>query len=128
PYYVDEDDFFKACDQGQQLVIDRYLSTGGDINACDTFERTGLHRASSQGHTEVVSKLLESGANVHSRDKLWSTCVHSACRGGHLSVLKLLLIHGADITATDKFGLCPLSSVLQWQNEAKTLLIEQNHR
>ncbi|XP_040923413.1 ankyrin repeat domain-containing protein 1-like isoform X1 [Toxotes jaculatrix] len=102
PYYVDEEDFFKACDQNQQLVIDRYLSTGGDVNACDTFERTGLHRACSQGHTDVVIKLLEAGANVHSRDKLWSTCVHSACRRGHLSVLKLLLNHGADMTATDK--------------------------
>ena len=36
PYYVDEDDFFKACDQKQLLVIDRFLTTGGDVNACDT--------------------------------------------------------------------------------------------
>ncbi len=35
PYYVDEDDFFKACDHKQLLVIDRYLSTGGDMDACD---------------------------------------------------------------------------------------------
>lgn len=36
PYYVDEDDFWKACDQNQPLVIDKYLSTGGDVNASDT--------------------------------------------------------------------------------------------
>uniref|UniRef100_A0A3P8SJ67 Uncharacterized protein n=1 Tax=Amphiprion percula TaxID=161767 RepID=A0A3P8SJ67_AMPPE len=108
PYYVDEDDFLQACDQNQQLLIDRYLSTGGDVNACDSFERTGLHRASSQGHAEVVFKLLEAGADVHRRDKLWSTCLHSACRGGHLSVLKLLLDHGGDITATDKLDSTPL--------------------
>ncbi len=35
PYYVDEDDFWKACDQKQLLVIDRYLATGGHVNACD---------------------------------------------------------------------------------------------
>ncbi|KAM9336985.1 uncharacterized protein ABDE67_020023 [Symphorus nematophorus] len=194
PYYVDEDDFFKACDQKQLLLIDRYLSTGGDVNACDAFERTGLHRASSKGHTEVVSKLLEAGANVHHRDKLWSTCVHLACRGGDVSVLKLLLSHGGDITARDKLdstplhvsvrtghhdcvehlihcgaelnaqdregdtplhdavrlnrckiiqllllhgadtnitnqeGRCPLDGVLEWQNETKTLLCEQNDR
>ncbi|XP_029977933.1 ankyrin repeat domain-containing protein 1-like [Sphaeramia orbicularis] len=194
PYYVDEEDFFKACDEQQMLVIDRYLSIGGDVNALDTFERTGLQRACSKGHTEVVSKLLEAGANVHNRDKLWSTCLHTACRGGSLSVLKLLLNHGADITATDKLdstplhvsvrvghyelaehliqcgaevntqdkegdtplhdaarlnkhkviqlllqhgantdtknqdGLCPLDGVLEWQNEAKTLLTEQNDR
>ncbi|XP_028264232.1 ankyrin repeat domain-containing protein 1-like [Parambassis ranga] len=108
PYFVDEDDFFQACDQNKLLLIDRYLSIGGDVNACDTFERTGLHRASSQGHTEVVIILLEAGADVHSRDKLWSTCVHSACRGGHLSILKLLLNHGANITATDKLDSTPL--------------------
>ncbi|XP_070847285.1 ankyrin repeat domain-containing protein 1-like [Chaetodon trifascialis] len=194
PYYVDEDDFFKACDEKQLLVIDRYLSTGGDVHACDAFERTGLHRACSRGHTEVVSKLMEAGADVHRRDKLWSTCVHSASRGGHLSVLKLLLAHGVDITATDKLdstplhvsvrtghldcveylihcgaevntqdkegdtplhdavrhnrckiiqllllhgadthitnqdGRCPLDGVLDWQNETKTLLTEQNDR
>ncbi|XP_022598130.1 ankyrin repeat domain-containing protein 1-like [Seriola dumerili] len=194
PYYVDEEDFFKACDQAQELVIEKYLSTGGDINACDTFERTGLHRACSQGHIDVISKLLESGANINSRDKLWSTCVHSACRGGHLSVLKkllnnganmtakdkldstplhvsvrtghhdcaehliqcgadlntqdregdtplhdavrlnrfkiiqLLLLHGADTHITNQDGQCPLDRVLQWQNEAKTLLMEQHHR
>ncbi|XP_078138585.1 ankyrin repeat domain-containing protein 1-like, partial [Centroberyx gerrardi] len=36
PYYVDEEDFFKACDQSQLVVIDRYLSIGGDPNACDS--------------------------------------------------------------------------------------------
>ncbi|XP_074519930.1 uncharacterized protein LOC141785489 [Halichoeres trimaculatus] len=108
PYYVDEEDFFKACDHNQLLVIDRYLSTGGDINALDSFDHSGLHRASSKGHAEVISKLLEGGANIHLRDKLWSTCLHYACRGGHLSVLKLLLKHGADIAAKDKLDSTPL--------------------
>nr|XP_029138380.1 ankyrin repeat domain-containing protein 1-like isoform X2 [Labrus bergylta] len=71
PYYVDEEDFFKACDQNQLLLIDRYLETGGDVNARDSFEHTGLHRASSKGHTEVITKLIEAGVNVHLRDKLW---------------------------------------------------------
>lgn len=35
PYYVDEDDFWKACDQNDLLVINRYLTTGGDVDACD---------------------------------------------------------------------------------------------
>lgn len=108
PYYVDEDDFWKACDQNQLLVIDKYLSMGGDVNARDTFNRTGLHRASTHGHTEVVTKLLEAGADIHSKDKLWSTCLHSACRAGHLPVLKLLLDHGAEIGALDKLDSTPL--------------------
>lgn len=35
PYYVDEEDFWKACDQNDLLVINRYLTTGGDVDACD---------------------------------------------------------------------------------------------
>ncbi|XP_069543524.1 LOW QUALITY PROTEIN: ankyrin repeat domain-containing protein 1-like [Brachyistius frenatus] len=115
PYYVDEDDFFQACDQNQLLLIDRYLSTGVDVSACDTFQRTGLHRASSQGHAEVITKLLEAGTDTHLRQvlmlssvQLSSTYVHSACRRGNLSVVKLLLNHGADITATDKLDSIPL--------------------
>ncbi|XP_029695264.1 ankyrin repeat domain-containing protein 1 isoform X3 [Takifugu rubripes] len=109
PYYVDEEDFWKACDRNDLLVINRYLSTGGDVDACDAFERTGLHRACSHGNTGAVARLIEAGANIiNSRDKLWSTCVHAACRGGHLSVLQLLLDHGADITAADKLKSSPL--------------------
>lgn len=36
---MDEDDFWKACDQQQLLVIERYLSTGGDVDACDAVSR-----------------------------------------------------------------------------------------
>lgn len=35
PYYVDEEDFWKACDRNDLLVINRYLTTGGDVDACD---------------------------------------------------------------------------------------------
>lgn len=110
PYYVDEDDFWKACDQNQMLVIDKYLSTGGDMNACDTvsdpkspltvctslptntllylhvqFNRTGLHRASTHGHTEVVTKLLEAGADIHSKDKVLN---HRGGEQGHSPVIE----------------------------------------
>lgn len=35
PYYVDEEDFWKACDLNDLLVINRYLTTGGDVDASD---------------------------------------------------------------------------------------------
>lgn len=35
PYYVDEEDFWKACDRNDLLVINRYLTTGGDVDASD---------------------------------------------------------------------------------------------
>lgn len=112
---MDEDDFWKACDQNQILVIDKYLSQGGDVDACDTvsdpnspltistsllthtllclclqFNRTGLHRASTHGHTEVVTKLLEAGANIHSKDKVQN---HRGSEQGHIPVI---VIHVQD--------------------------------
>lgn len=35
PYFVDEEDFWKACDRNDLLVINRYLTTGGDVDASD---------------------------------------------------------------------------------------------
>ncbi|TKS89302.1 Ankyrin repeat domain-containing protein 1 [Collichthys lucidus] len=127
PYYVDEDDFFKACDRKQLLVIDRYLSTGGDVNAYDAFERTGLHRACSQGHTEVVTKLMEAGADIRHRDKEGDTPLHDAVRLNRSRIIQLLLLHGANTHLTNQDGRRPLDEALEWQNEAKTL-IEQNNR
>uniref|UniRef100_A0A8C4ZEY7 Ankyrin repeat domain 1a (cardiac muscle) n=1 Tax=Gadus morhua TaxID=8049 RepID=A0A8C4ZEY7_GADMO len=95
PYYVDEDDFFKACEHNQLPVIEKFLKDGGDVNSQDNFQRTGLHKACFRGHIEVARRLVEAKADVHMRDKLGSSCVHAACRGGCLSVLELLLDNGA---------------------------------
>ncbi|KAG7274487.1 hypothetical protein CRUP_001452 [Coryphaenoides rupestris] len=109
PYYVDEDDFFKACEQNQLPVIDKFLNDGGDVNAQDN--RTGLHKGCFRGHTEVVKRLLEAKADVHMKDKLGSSCLHAACRGGCLPILELLLSHGAETSDRDKTQLpthcCP---------------------
>ncbi|CAL8263821.1 unnamed protein product [Arctogadus glacialis] len=108
PYYVDEEDFFKACEHNQLPVIEKFLQDGGDVNAQDNFQRTGLHKACFRGHMEVARRLVEAKADVHMRDKLGSSCVHAACRGGCLSVLELLLDNGAATSDKDKMDSTPL--------------------
>ncbi|XP_041714457.1 ankyrin repeat domain-containing protein 1-like isoform X2 [Coregonus clupeaformis] len=108
PYYVDEVDFFKACEENKLPLIERYLEKSGDVNACDNFRRTGLHRACTQGHVDVVKRLLEAGSLIENKDKLDATAVHCACRGGSMLVLKLLLNHDGSFSARDKLRSTPL--------------------
>ncbi|XP_024243488.1 ankyrin repeat domain-containing protein 1 isoform X1 [Oncorhynchus tshawytscha] len=108
PYYVDEVDFFKACEENKLPLIERYLEKSGDVNACDNFRRTGLHRACTQGHVVVVKRLLEAGALIENKDKLDTTAVHCACRGGSMLVLEVLLNHDGSFSARDKLRSTPL--------------------
>ncbi|XP_067100881.1 ankyrin repeat domain-containing protein 1b isoform X1 [Osmerus mordax] len=108
PYYVDEEDFMKACEENKMPLIERYLTRGGDPNACDNFGRSALHKASSHGHVEVVSRLLEAGVDIENKDKLQATAVHCACRGGSQPVLELLLNQNASFSTRDKLLSTPL--------------------
>ncbi|KAJ7987731.1 hypothetical protein DPEC_G00329530 [Dallia pectoralis] len=108
PYYVNDEDFFKACELDKLPLIERYLEKFGDINACDSFRRTGLHRACTHGHVNVVRRLLEAGASIENKDMLDATSVHAACRGGSLPVLELLLNFNGSFSARDKLLSTPL--------------------
>ncbi|XP_066502892.1 ankyrin repeat domain-containing protein 1 [Hoplias malabaricus] len=108
PETVDQVMFLRAAEENKLSVVEKYLSDGGDPNACDDFKCSALHKASSQGHIEVIKRLLEAGALIENTDKLDATAVHWACRGGSLPALELLLNEGGKISSRDKLYSTPL--------------------
>ncbi|CAM9216900.1 unnamed protein product [Choristocarpus tenellus] len=81
---------------------------GVDLNACNHFQTTPLHRAAAKGHVQVVKVLLENGAHVDVRDKFFNTPLHWACKHGHKCAAELLLKHGASPISRAQGGLTPL--------------------
>ncbi|KAF6738662.1 Ankyrin repeat domain-containing protein 1 [Oryzias melastigma] len=108
PETVDEQLFLAASMENKVVVVEKYLSDGGDPNVADNFQRTALHKASFKGNLDVMTKLLEAGAAIEKRDKLEATAVHWACRGGSLPALQLLLDRGGKFTSRDKLNSTPL--------------------
>ncbi|XP_076835007.1 uncharacterized protein ankrd1a [Brachyhypopomus gauderio] len=108
PETVDQDMFLTAVVENKMLVVEKYLSVGGDPNACDHFKRSALHKACFHGHVDIMKRLLAAGASIENKDKLDATAVHWACRGGSLPALELLLNEGGKVGSRDKLLSTPL--------------------
>ena len=99
-------DIWEAAKVGNIESVKQYLDAGGDVDAKDKYEWTGLSWAAAEGQNEIVDLLIAKGADVNAKDYRVRTPLHSAAAHGHKEVAKLLIIHGADVNAK---GLNPLS-------------------
>nr|XP_033805851.1 ankyrin repeat domain-containing protein 23 isoform X2 [Geotrypetes seraphini] len=105
---VDVPLFLLAALEDRVLLVNKYLSDGGNPNVHDQFLCTALHRACLRGHQQIVENLLNAGATLEPMDMLGGTPLHWACRGGQLEIIKLLLNRGAKIHHKDKLWSTPL--------------------
>jgi hypothetical protein len=81
-----------AARQGHEVVMQRLLEKGVDVNVKNEDGETALRLAAENGHEAVVQLLLENGADVAEKDDGGLTALHWATENGHEVVARLLLL------------------------------------
>ena len=103
----DSSTFYKACEEGNLVLVERYVKAGKDVNQTvlvDGEQWTPLMRASFAGNGKLVDFLLKNNANVNvSHDNGW-TALMFACKNGHSEVVKLLHEYGAQVDLQNNNG------------------------
>ena len=104
-----DDQFLEAAAEGDIETVGAIVSSGHvDVDVCDIFGETALHRAASGGHAAVVALLLMRGAAVDRPDNDGVTALGRAVRAGAIAdysaTIANLLLAGANPALTDADG------------------------
>ena len=99
-------------------LLELTLANGADVQSLDSYNGTGLIRASERGYVRIVSKLLETDIDVNHVNNLGWTALLEAiilgdCGPGHTEVVSLLVEAGADVNLADSGGVTPLQHARQ---------------
>ena len=99
-------------DSGLQLLR-LTLTHGADLNRHDSYNGTGLIRASHRGYPEIVDVLLAAGDDVdHVNGLRWTALLEAILLGQgsdrHVEVVRRLVASGADVNRSDGDGVTPL--------------------
>lgn len=83
-------------------LLDLTIANGADIQAKDSFNGTGLIRASERGFPRIVARLLDAGVEVNHVNNLGWTALHEAIILGdgtppYVRVVQQLIDSGADV-------------------------------
>lgn len=91
-----DDDFIRACENGNRTRAEQLLEEGANIEARDGSDRqTALVFAANRGYADVVRMLITRGANINAQDdKGWTALSEASYRGRH-DVVEFLLENGA---------------------------------
>ena len=81
----------KAAKENNQLLINKYVEFGGNINVSDNKGYTPLIYAAYFGHEGMVDFLLDSGANACMKDKRGNTALMGAIFKGNAKIAFRLL-------------------------------------
>lgn len=89
-----------ACYFGVDIVVERLLEDGAEVNVKDESEFTPLYWASVNGQDAVVQQLLfKTSTDVNTHCGEYGNALHAASGEGHETVVGLLLRNGADVNA-----------------------------
>ncbi|KAL5260826.1 hypothetical protein ACHWQZ_G006754 [Mnemiopsis leidyi] len=122
-------DQFTASALGLTSTIERYITSGIDINISNIEGWSMLQYASFIGHTDIVNLLLESGADPNKTSRGTCTSLMLASRCGNEPVLVALLNKGAVLEHVDDTGLTALHyAVNSGQDGSVTVLLRHSKR
>ncbi len=120
----------RAAAEGQEVVVQRLLENGAELESKNNNSQTPLSLAAEEGH-EAMVKLLLSRDDVaaDSRDEGDRTPLFCAAKGGHEAIVKLLLSRD-DVAADsrDNRGRTPLFCAAERGHEAIVKLLKQKMR
>lgn len=115
----------QASAEGHEVIVQRLLEEGAEVNSLDIYCLTPLSKAALGGHEAVVRLLLsQNGVIADSRDHELRTPLSLAVGEGHEAVVRLLLSRD-DVAADsrDSWGRTPLQKAVKSGHEAMVRLL-----
>lgn len=94
---------YDAAMEGKIKIIEKYISSGKDVNAESGQGYTMLQLSAMYGHTNIVKYLLDNSAKIHGIRELIE-----ATGNDNVDATRLLIQHGANINGQDSLGKTPL--------------------
>jgi ankyrin repeat protein len=94
-------------------LLELTLRNGANVNSLDSYNGTGLIRASERGYGRVVERLLRTDIEVNHVNNLgWTALLEAIILGdggrSHTEVVRLLVGAGANVNLADGEGVTPL--------------------
>ncbi|GAB4115399.1 MAG: hypothetical protein Fur0026_01220 [Sideroxydans sp.] len=116
----------KSVEEGNQDVVQVFLSCGVDLEVRDERDWTPLMISSFNGNEEFALLLIKCGAKIAARDRNGYTPLHWAAFNGFANVVRALLQKGADPNAVSQFGWTALmQAATRGHLQACNILVEQ---
>ena len=115
-------------------LLDVTLANGGDVQAKDSYNGTGLIRAAHRGYPEIVRRLIDAGIELDHVNRLgWTALLEAIILGdgdaAHVRVVRQLVDAGADANLADGQGVTPLAHAEQrGYDEMAAILVEAGAR
>ena len=84
------------------------ISSGADVNAVDSSQRTPLHLCVERDLPDLVVPLIKAGAKTDEKDPAGWTPLHHTGAKDRMAVARALLENGADVNIRSELGGTPL--------------------
>ena len=102
-----------------ELVMERFVQRGSEVNAVDKYGNTPLHEAARTGDIPAIKFLVKRGAQINVQNQEKRTPLHLAAARGNVSSTKLLMELGADHMIKDENDLTPVELSKKSMQEEK---------